>query len=103
MASNPPGKCCAEGALHEGTPIGTRTTIAGLETYEVGKENGNDRVFVILTDIYGSKLNNTLLLADGYAAAGYHVVAPDILKNVPYGSAKEELPVWLQRQTPEMS
>ncbi|RCK58927.1 hypothetical protein Cantr_07251 [Candida viswanathii] len=36
MASNPPGKCCAEDNFHEGTPVGTHKELFGLPTYVVG-------------------------------------------------------------------
>lgn len=83
MASNPPGKCCFEGFYHEGTAKGTHKEIFGVESYVTGIDKPSDRVIVILTDIFGIKLNNVLLIADQMAARGYQVYIPDILFNDP--------------------
>ncbi|GCF00003.1 hypothetical protein ZYGM_003284 [Zygosaccharomyces mellis] len=78
MASNFPGSCCARGFYHEGTPRGTIKDIYGVSTYVTGKES-NEKVLVILTDIYGYKLPNTQLIADQLGDAGYKIYIPDIL------------------------
>lgn len=83
MASNPPGKCCFQGFYHEGTAKGTYKNIFGVESYVTGTDKPTDRVIVILTDIYGIKLNNVLINADNMAAKGYQVYIPDILFNDP--------------------
>ncbi|CAH6722372.1 protein Aim2p [[Candida] jaroonii] len=101
MASNPPGACCLEKSLHEGTPIGSYKTVAGLDTYVVGTENGNDNIIVIATDIYGYKLQNVLLIADQIAKVGkYQVLIPDILKGDPI---EEEFATWLPKHGPEIT
>ncbi|CDO94433.1 unnamed protein product [Kluyveromyces dobzhanskii CBS 2104] len=80
MASNPPSKCCAQGFYHAGSPTGTISDVYGLETYVTGDESlKSEHVLVILTDVYGIKLNNVLLIADQLAAAGFRVYIPDIL------------------------
>lgn len=103
MASNPPGACCITRTLHEGEPEGTLLDFLGLPTYQVGQENGNDRVLIILSDILGYKFKNTLLIADNFAKAGYHVLIPDILKGDDYQdlNSLKLLPDWLPRHTPE--
>lgn len=101
MASNPPGACCVERSLHEGEAKGAHVDIFGLPTYQVGQENGNDRILIIVSDIHGFKFKNTLLLADNFAKAGYHVLLPDILKGDPVGDA--DLQTWLKSHTPEIT
>lgn len=83
MASNPPGKCCFEGFYHEGQAKGTHKDVCGVDTYVTGAENSSDRVIVILTDIYGNRLNNVLLTADQMATDCHQVYIPDILFNDP--------------------
>ena len=81
MASNQPGKCCFEGVCHDGTPKGRREEIFGLDTYAAaGSTSPKEKVIVILTDVYGNKFNNVLLMAEKSASAGYMVFSvPDIL------------------------
>lgn len=86
MASNPPGPCCFKGFYHTGEPKGHHKDMYGMETYVSG--NGKtDKVLVIITDAFGNKLNNTLLVADQLADAGYQVYIPDIL----FGDCLEKL------------
>ncbi|RCK58929.1 Protein AIM2 [Candida viswanathii] len=101
MASNPPGKCCAKGNFHEGTPVGTHKELFGLPTYVVG--DSTSRIIVILTDVYGNKFNNVLLIADELAkAGGYKVLIPDILKNDPV-TPVADLQKWLPNHTAEIT
>lgn len=86
MASNPPGACCFKGFYHEGTPKGSLVDLYGVEAYVTGSQS-NDKVIVILTDVFGHKLNNTQIIADQLGAAGYRVYIPDIL----FGDAIENL------------
>lgn len=102
MASNPPGACCLKRTLHEGDLIGTTVDIFGLPVYQVGKEHGNDRILVILTDIYGFDFKNTRLLADQFSRSGYHVLVPDILKGNP-ATPGIDLPEWLKSHTAEIT
>lgn len=101
MASNPPGKCCAEGNYHEGTPIGTHNEIFGLPTYTTG-DSSSKNIIVILTDIHGNKFNNVLLIADEIAKNGYKVLIPDILKNDPIKPG-DDLSKWLTNHTAEIT
>ncbi|ODV94151.1 hypothetical protein PACTADRAFT_44495, partial [Pachysolen tannophilus NRRL Y-2460] len=89
------GTCCLKYSFHEGTPAGSHQLIHGVDTYVSGTKS--DKVIVIYTDIYGNKFQNTLLLADKFAAAGFYVLVPDIL-NGEVGNpnwTKEELYAWL--------
>ena len=99
MASSPPGACCVQTNFHEGTPLGTHKEIFGLDTYTVGESS---KVIVILTDIYGHKYNNVLLVADAISKEGYKVLIPDILKGDPIVSF-DELQAWLPKHTPEIT
>ncbi|QEU58886.1 Aim2 [Kluyveromyces lactis] len=104
MASNPPGKCCAQGFYHEGTPAGTTTELYGFETYVAGPESlKNEHVLVIVTDIYGIKVNNVLLIADQLAAAGFRVYVPDFLFNdeVVALDGSFDFKSWLERHSAE--
>lgn len=83
------GECCTTGTFHEGTPTGKTETIAGLPTYVAGEKS--DKVVVMITDVFGWELQNTRLLADAYALAGFHVLLPDFL----FGDA---LPAELEHQ-----
>lgn len=109
MASNPPGKCCVEGFYHEGTPSGKTSELYGLETYVAGPESPKDgNVLVILTDVYGIKVNNVLLIADQLAAiSGYKVYVPDFLFGDEVGNdvvmmdGTFDVAGWLQRHNVE--
>ncbi|KAK6464233.1 dienelactone hydrolase [Scheffersomyces coipomensis] len=103
MASNPPGACCIQGSLHEGTPVGTHKTLFGLDTYQVGAEHGDERIIVIVTDIYGHKYNNVLLIADALAKQKYHVLIPDILKSDPVPATHGDLSEWLGNHGPDVT
>lgn len=104
MASNPPGSCCFKGFYHEGTPKGEHKTLFDVDTYVTGGES-NDKVIIVLTDVFGNKFNNVLLTADQLAAAGYKVLIPDIL----FGDEIESLDGsidfndWLARHNPEVT
>lgn len=102
MASNPPGKCCTLSSFHEGTPVGKHESVFGLDTYITGFEHSTSRVIVILSDIHGHRFNNTLLVADELAKAGYRVYIPDILKNDPVGPTTD-FASWLQKHPNEVT
>ncbi|CCF57490.1 hypothetical protein KAFR_0C04990 [Kazachstania africana CBS 2517] len=103
MASNPPGKCCFEGFYHEGTAKGKHEEIFGLDTYVTGTTSPSDRVIVILTDVYGNKINNALLIADQLARPGYKVYIPDILFGdvVVKLDGSTDFNAWRERHSPE--
>lgn len=101
MASNPPGACCFTGFYHEGEARGSHKDVYGIDTYVAGKDS-NEKVIIILTDVFGNKLINTQLIADQLGDAGYRVYVPDIL----FGDAIEKLDGsvdfngWMQRHNP---
>lgn len=101
MASNPPGQCCTEANFHEGKPIGTFKELFGIDTYTVGEES-NDKIIVILTDVYGNHFNNVLLIADTIAKNGYKVLIPDILKGDPV-KPNGDLQAWKKNHTLEIT
>lgn len=104
MASKPTGACCLVKTIHEGTPIGSHKEIFGLDTYQVGEENGNDNIIVIATDIYGNHFKNVLIIADQLAKDGkYHVLIPDILKSEPFEGEMSQLGEWFPSHTPEIT
>ncbi|EMG45282.1 hypothetical protein G210_5089, partial [Candida maltosa Xu316] len=83
------------------TPIGTHQEIFGLDTYTVG-DSSSKQIIVILTDVYGNKLNNVLLIADEISQNGYRVLIPDILKGNPITPA-DDLTEWLSKHTAEIT
>ncbi|RLV95680.1 Protein AIM2 [Spathaspora sp. JA1] len=99
MASHPPAACCVVASLHEGTPIGKHVEVAGLDTYVVGE---SDKIIVILTDVYGNRFNNTLLIADELSRKGYKVLIPDILKNDPI-TPEHDFAEWRANHTNEIT
>ncbi|KAF8002384.1 hypothetical protein HF325_003349 [Metschnikowia pulcherrima] len=101
MASNKPGLCCAAVNFHEGTPIGNYETVYGLDTYVVGHEH--TRIIVIITDAFGHKLNNTLLIADEFARAGYKVYIPDVLEGDAFSGPIQEIFEWLPKHSFEVT
>lgn len=106
MASNPPGKCCFTGFYHEGEHFGSVEQVYGVETY-VTKETCHSRkdfVIVLLTDIYGIKLNNCILVADQLSeGCKAKVYIPDILFNDPVESldGSTNFQEWLARHPAE--
>lgn len=74
--AKPPGACCLEGNIHQGTPQGKHVTIAGLETYIATPERPNGNVIIYYPDVFGL-FNNALLIMDGLANAGYLTLGID--------------------------
>lgn len=104
MASKAPGACCIESNFHEGQPVGKFETVFNLDTYVTGHNNSDSRSIVILTDIYGHKYNNVLLVADQLAkSAGYKVYIPDILKGDPVPASHGDLSPWLKNHSNEIT
>ncbi|EDO15750.1 hypothetical protein Kpol_1049p7, partial [Vanderwaltozyma polyspora DSM 70294] len=102
VTSIKPGTCCFTTFDHQGTPKGKHEELFSVDTYVTGTSSPNDRVIVLFTDIYGHKYNNTLLVADQLAEAGFKVFIPDILFNDPFGGEggkteikPEEVPAFL--------
>ncbi|KAL7267453.1 hypothetical protein RUND412_009964 [Rhizina undulata] len=110
MASNPPGKCCAKGSIHEGTPKGEIKEIAGVEAYFSYPPSGsNDKVVYFLTDVIGHKFVNAQLIADQFAAHGYLTIMPDLFQGDPILLPESIRPAgwdfheWLSRHSPEVA
>lgn len=81
MASNPPGRCCTTGSLHEGEPTGKNITIDGdtaayLATPPEDKAIEGQGI-LYLADILGI-WQNSKLMADTFAANGYVTLIPDL-------------------------
>lgn len=73
--------CCLSGTLQTGTPKGHEEEINGLQVYvSPPPDQSTRRSIVFISDIFGYKLNNTRLLADQYAAAGFFVYVPDFFE-----------------------
>jgi hypothetical protein len=68
-----PGDCCFIGFKHTGTPRGTTTTIAGVNTY-VSKPNENqaglEKVILFFSDVFGPLHLNNQLVQDYFASCG---------------------------------
>jgi len=95
--------CCVSGHLHEGTPKGSVEQIAGLNTYVSKPQDGSKaKTVIFISDIFGFELVNCRLLADEYAAQGFHVYIPDFLEGdyVPHDLLKAIVP---QTSDPEPS
>ncbi|KAM0747809.1 alpha/beta-hydrolase [Meredithblackwellia eburnea MCA 4105] len=70
-------ECCVQGYFHSGVAVGKETVVAGLPAYVSGPEESKKAVLII-SDVYGYKLNNIRVLADHYASdANVRVFVPD--------------------------
>ncbi|CAN3357840.1 hypothetical protein DICA3_C15192 [Diutina catenulata] len=99
MASAP-GACCIQTHFHEGKASGSHSELFGLDTYQVGD---GVKVIVIVTDIYGHKYNNVLLVADALAKGGYKVLIPDVLQGDAVPASHGDLGPWLEKHTQEVT
>lgn len=103
MASLPPGPCCAKFEPHDGTPVGKHQTVYGNDTYVSGAENSAKKTIVILTDIFGNRFINSLLIADKLAEVGYRVYIPDICKGDPVPPNETNFGPWLKEHPNEVT
>lgn len=109
MASYPPSDCCATGFIHEGEPKGTYIEIADVKAYKTQPGKRDDAIVVILPDIFGIYLPNTLLVADQFASkSGFTTYIPDILLNdqialEDLNSGKIDIKGWLSRHSNEIT
>ncbi|KAF2842708.1 alpha/beta-hydrolase [Patellaria atrata CBS 101060] len=70
--------CCLSGKIQEGKPSGREITVGGLNTYVSEPESDStEKTIIFITDIFGWRLPNIRLLADGYAKAGFYCYVPD--------------------------
>jgi len=58
------GDCCKKGFSWGGSPTGSETKIASIDSYVTG--SNKDVAIMIVHDIFGWKFNNTRLLADHF-------------------------------------
>jgi len=82
------------GAVHEGTPKGTVSTIAKLPTYiaKPTSKPGKPGVIVIIPDVFGWEFGNNRILADEYAErSGRTVYLPDFMFGREFPLAKLRL------------
>jgi len=76
---------CVTGHLHNGTPSGEVTTLGDVPTYvSKPKDGSKQKSLLFITDIFGWEIPNARLLADEYAAQGFHTYVPDFLENDPF-------------------
>lgn len=84
VIARPSGECCLKGAIHDGEPRGSTTTVADVETYVVeppeNKRNGN--VILYFPDVFGF-FTNGFLIMDGFADAGYLTLGLDYFRGDP--------------------
>jgi dienelactone hydrolase len=70
---------CTTGSLHEGTTTGQEVKLFNLDCYVSGSQT--DKIIVVLTDIFGWKMNSIRLIADTLAKGTNHqVIIPDFFK-----------------------
>lgn len=86
MASHPPGKCCVTGHLLTGEAKGTVEVLEGMTAYVSlpPRSHSNGKAILYLSDACGMDIPNSQLLADGFSAAGYTVVMPDLFHGNPH-------------------
>ena len=73
---------CVSGAIHDGSPKGEISKVAGLDTYIAHPASPEKKagLIVIIPDIFGWELVNLRLLADDYAErSGRTVYLPDFM------------------------
>lgn len=101
MASNPPGKCCTVGKLHEGTPTGESITIgSSLKAYLARASEKSNAALIIFPDVFGI-WQNTKLMADEFAARGYTTLVPDMFNgdqlDISTDLSKFDIMGWFQK------
>lgn len=85
--AQPSSTCCVVGSIHKGTPAGSEEQVAGITTYVARPPAGiaaNGHVLFFFPDIWGLA-NNSKLLIDGFAAAGYTALGIDYFRGVGVG------------------
>ncbi|CAM1505857.1 Fc.00g114940.m01.CDS01 [Cosmosporella sp. VM-42] len=102
MASNPPGKCCTVGTLHEGEPAGKRIKVNGnIDAYLATPPEGKghkDAAILYIPDVIGL-YGNAFLMADQYAANGYTTLILDLFYGDPVPLNRPgdfSLPEWIK-------
>ncbi|KAH6643671.1 dienelactone hydrolase [Boeremia exigua] len=104
MASHPPDTCCAVGVKHEGTPKGSVQTIGDIRAYVSPTPDGStDNAILLMTDVLGFAFPNVRLIADQFAANGYHTVIPDVFhgNEIPFPMPADfDFPTWKETKMP---
>lgn len=74
-----------------------------VETYISPAPTGSTtKVLYYITDVIGHKFINAQLLADAYAAHGFHVVMPDLFHGDPWLMNSEgNIMDWINKHQPE--
>jgi len=76
-----PGNCCVVGFKHTGTPTGSTTTIAGVNTYvsepKQAHPGSEKKVILFFADVFGPVHLNNQLIQDYFAEHGFIVVGLD--------------------------
>lgn len=75
--------CCVAGFVDSGIPTGSEQLVAGISCYVAAPETATTKAIVIATDVFGFKLPNVRLIADGYARRGFYCIVPNLLVNEP--------------------
>ncbi|KIN93181.1 hypothetical protein M404DRAFT_1009143 [Pisolithus tinctorius Marx 270] len=99
---------CVAGKQYLGSPQGKTEILGGVSCY-VGTPTGEydrTKALILLTDIFGVKFSNNLLLVDDFAKKGYWTIAPDYLHGDPappyaFNNPKFNVQAWTQNHTPE--
>lgn len=81
VIARPSGPCCISGTIHEGEPKGYIEVVLDVETYIAVPAEPNGNIVMFFPDIHGH-FNNSKLLMDGWAEAGYLVLGPDYFRGV---------------------
>jgi carboxymethylenebutenolidase len=72
-----------------GTPTGVEIQVDGVHVYHAPAtgDKGKGAGLILLSDVFGWKLPNIRLIADGLAAEGFQVYVPDLFDgdHVPHG------------------
>ncbi|KIM88132.1 hypothetical protein PILCRDRAFT_814036 [Piloderma croceum F 1598] len=101
---------CVKGVRHEGNPEGQFYKISGIECY-IATPKGDyakEKVIIHLTDVFGPRLVNAQLVADGFASNGFKVVVPDLFDGdcwpqdvLTGGASGFNMQEWFPRHGPE--
>ncbi|KAF9766230.1 hypothetical protein IL306_001394 [Fusarium sp. DS 682] len=103
-------KCCLEGTLWDGEPVGEEKTYSGQQAYVSG--NNPETAILLVHDAFGWTFRNTRLLADRYAKEanatvympdfyGGEVLPTDILMNLSQ-LHKLDMPGFMARNSKEV-
>ncbi|OTB09405.1 hypothetical protein M426DRAFT_70684 [Hypoxylon sp. CI-4A] len=103
MASNPPGDCCVRGFRFEGETTGRDFKVGEHDAYEAVPDSSSakDAAILFIPDVIGI-WQNSKLLADQYAGAGYYTLIIDPFRGDPLSlnrPAGFDFQAWMTRGT----